>query len=412
MADGDSRDGHSGETDAKQRAPSPWSVRGVSREARAKASKAAARRRQTLGEWVTTALSRAANEELSSGGPSQAAQSPDETNLPTSIDGQAMNTALAEIAHKLADDQRREKALVALAKKIELVNRQSATIATMSARMTRMERQSTALMALIDRLETADRRERAMLALMHQMAESMQRADQRVGKLGSGVSALRAAFAAENRAREKDSLTTSLEPLESTIKGLIDRLPPAEAQVEPEAPPPPAQPVVSAAEPELPQEAPGSEEGSAETEDTGAKAEAPESEAATEETAGASESARNEPIIERLAERAAEQEAEPDKDDVGEDETPPDGPETGALSETQDEPDGADEPSAPAENEKPHQELIEPETKAAEPPEVEGRAAYDYETLNRHAIENTRRLTGKEPERKKRRGFFGWGRGA
>ena len=51
----------------KPKPPSPWSVRGVSREARAKASKAASRRRETIGEWVTNALTQVANEELGTG---------------------------------------------------------------------------------------------------------------------------------------------------------------------------------------------------------------------------------------------------------------------------------------------------------------------------------------------------------
>ncbi len=46
---------------------SPWSVRGVSQEARAKAARAAARRRMTIGAWVTGALTSAANAELGVG---------------------------------------------------------------------------------------------------------------------------------------------------------------------------------------------------------------------------------------------------------------------------------------------------------------------------------------------------------
>ena len=47
--------------------PSPWSVRGVSQEARANAARAAARRRMTIGAWVTGALTSAANAELGVG---------------------------------------------------------------------------------------------------------------------------------------------------------------------------------------------------------------------------------------------------------------------------------------------------------------------------------------------------------
>ena len=54
--------------------PPPWSVRGVSQEARAKAARAAARRRMTIGAWVTGALTSAANAELGVGHGTQAAR--------------------------------------------------------------------------------------------------------------------------------------------------------------------------------------------------------------------------------------------------------------------------------------------------------------------------------------------------
>ena len=56
--------------------PSPWSVRGVSQEARAKAARAAARRRMTIGAWVTGALTSAANAELGVGGSAAATAAP------------------------------------------------------------------------------------------------------------------------------------------------------------------------------------------------------------------------------------------------------------------------------------------------------------------------------------------------
>ena len=61
--------GTTGDSGVKRRArgPTPWSVRGVSQEARAKTAKAAHRRGETMGEWVTNALIRAADAELGSG---------------------------------------------------------------------------------------------------------------------------------------------------------------------------------------------------------------------------------------------------------------------------------------------------------------------------------------------------------
>lgn len=52
---------------ARAKAPSPVSVRGISRKACARASKVAARQHETIGEWVTKALTQATNEKLSTG---------------------------------------------------------------------------------------------------------------------------------------------------------------------------------------------------------------------------------------------------------------------------------------------------------------------------------------------------------
>ena len=93
------------ESTAKYRAkaPSPWSVRGVAREARSKVAKAAARRRETIGEWVTNALNRAANEELGIG--------PRLEQLEKRNDAIAALTLLAE---RLESAEQREKSLLAM----------------------------------------------------------------------------------------------------------------------------------------------------------------------------------------------------------------------------------------------------------------------------------------------------------
>jgi len=323
-----------------------------------------------------------------------------------------MSTALTEIASQMANDHRREKALVALAKKIDVVSRQGTAITTISTRITRMERQSTALLTLIDRLDASDRRERAMIALMQRMAEGMQRNDRRLGAISDSVSALHAAVVAKSREQDTDSLTSSLQPLESTIQGLIDRLPPAEQTV--------------------------LDTNALDTHVPDAAAVTPPDEASPEPGVPADETAQKDQHIQNIAEPtdAASTDSAPVAEDTKPDETvesdesaaptepdnvdnDPEGPVAPPIepAEPIDTTASTDEtpPEAgdvePIEDEK-RQEIMEPVLKSAAsgnlPAEVEGRATYDYDTLNRHAIENTRRLGTKSPERKKRRGLFGW----
>ena len=99
--------------------PSPWSVRGVSREARAKASKAAARRRQTIGEWVTNALTQVANEELGTG-PRREQMYGAQGGLPAVPD---------------QDETPLGKALLALAERFERSEKRNAAFASLAERM-------------------------------------------------------------------------------------------------------------------------------------------------------------------------------------------------------------------------------------------------------------------------------------
>ena len=60
----------------------PWSVRGVSREARAKAARAAAQQHMTIGEWVTRTLITAADRDLGLAPPEPSETSTTTDNLP------------------------------------------------------------------------------------------------------------------------------------------------------------------------------------------------------------------------------------------------------------------------------------------------------------------------------------------
>ncbi|MEM7124082.1 MAG: hypothetical protein AAF563_22585 [Pseudomonadota bacterium] len=74
----------------------PWSVRGVSREARAKAARAAAHRHMTIGEWVTQVLVAAADRDLGTATDEPAPSEPSGgSNLPATNSGTERELAQA-----------------------------------------------------------------------------------------------------------------------------------------------------------------------------------------------------------------------------------------------------------------------------------------------------------------------------
>ena len=155
-------DSGTGETGNKARAkaPSPWSVRGVSREARAKASKAAAQRRETIGEWVTNALTQAANEELGTGprrDPSQYGRA----GLPASTaqDETPLGKALLALAERFERSEARNEAIVSLAERMEGAEYKGGEVSVMAEQIGLVEQRSRALTVLVERLESAEKRE-------------------------------------------------------------------------------------------------------------------------------------------------------------------------------------------------------------------------------------------------------------
>lgn len=84
----------------------PWSIRGVSREARARAAKAARRQRMTMGEWVDSVLTSSANAELSSRPP--AGQAPPAADTPTAGAGAPLAVGVEGLAQRLVSVERRE----------------------------------------------------------------------------------------------------------------------------------------------------------------------------------------------------------------------------------------------------------------------------------------------------------------
>ncbi len=153
--------GTTGKSGVKRRArgPAPWSVRGVSQEARAKTAKAAQRRGETMGEWVTNALIQAADAELGSdpqpleqnGGqppaPSPAVETkPAVSTSPGGIESEALLSALER---RLAQLRRSERA-----------------VADDGMSEPELEAMARALLALAQRGERSARHERLVRSLL------------------------------------------------------------------------------------------------------------------------------------------------------------------------------------------------------------------------------------------------------
>ncbi len=143
------------ERDAKARAKvlSPWSVRGVPREARSNVAKAAARRRETIGEWVTNALTQAANEELEIG-----------PRREWPIDVQVGLPAGSEQGKPPLDNE-----LLALAKRFERSEQRNDAIASLTK--------------LAEGLESAEQREKSLLAMIQIVAERAERGEERIANI-------------------------------------------------------------------------------------------------------------------------------------------------------------------------------------------------------------------------------------
>ena len=213
----------------KAKPPSPWSVRGVSREARAKAGKAASRRRETIGEWVTNALTQVANEELGSG-PRSGQVLHSKGGLPTGIDQDEtpLGKALLALAERFERSEKRNEAIVSLAERMEGAEYGGRDVSVMAKQTGIVEQRSRALTLLVDRLESAERRENSLLTLMHGVAERAERGEERIAAVTRGLADLALNLEAalnRNSAHTAQTISNSMAPLENAVNALGNRLP-------------------------------------------------------------------------------------------------------------------------------------------------------------------------------------------
>jgi hypothetical protein len=233
---------------SRAKAPSPWSVRGVSREARAKAAKAAARRRETIGEWVTNALTQAANDELGTG-PRRETSANVKAGLPAGPeqDETPLGKALLALAERFERAEKRNDALVSLARRVDGIEHGGHGVSAMAEQMGLVEQRSRALTLLVDRLEAAEQREKSLLTLMHSVAERAERGEERIAAITRGLADLAVKLEAalhQNRVQTAESISTSMAPLENAVHALSSRVAaaPQAAPQQPQAATPPSAP--------------------------------------------------------------------------------------------------------------------------------------------------------------------------
>ena len=243
MADNPAEKGTGASADGnKPRAkpPSPWSVRGVSREARAKASKAASRRRETIGEWVTNALTQVANEELGTGprrdyGPNV------QSGLPASPihDESALGKALLALAERFERSEKRNEAINSLTGGSEGGAYGGREVSVMAEQIGLVEQRSRALSLLVERLESSEKRENSLLTMMQTVAERAERGEERIATITRGLADLALNLETvlnRSNSRTAQNISNSVAPLEDAVNALGNRMSSAAARAEPEAP--------------------------------------------------------------------------------------------------------------------------------------------------------------------------------
>lgn len=203
----------------------PWSVRGISQEARAKAAKAAARRRMTIGEWVDTALITLANSELGSGagGPSAAAEP---------ATGEASGSALQVTAQGSPE---LVQAIETLTRQIEQNSASEQAVTALVERLDSLARTDETMAAFANRFAELDRRDRTLLALADRLVGNEQKNEQRLVTLASAINVLASRLNGGEQTGASgitaDALARSLAPLKAALDDLASRvnggLPPA-----------------------------------------------------------------------------------------------------------------------------------------------------------------------------------------
>ena len=219
--------------------------RRLKRSPRQSEQMAAARRRETIGEWVTNALTQAANEELGTGprrDPSQYGRA----GLPASTaqDETPLGKALLALAERFERSEARNEAIVSLAERMEGAEYKGGEVSVMAEQIGLVEQRSRALTVLVERLESAEKRENSLLTLMHGVAERAERGEERITAVTRGLADLALSLESaltRNNVRTAQSISNSVAPLEDAVNALGNRMSSTSPRAAQEAPPAAAQ---------------------------------------------------------------------------------------------------------------------------------------------------------------------------
>lgn len=196
----------------------PWSVRGVTREARAKAAKAAERRRMTIGEWVTNALITVANDELGRGTPGAATSVMAEEAAGGTLQLHSQKTP-AQIPVELT------VAVETLTRRIEESGEREKAVGDLVERLDALVHADHSVTRLTDRVAGLDGRDRDLAATSERLVATERSTEQRLAVLTSAVVALgdRLEWAKETKARAAtvDDVAHAIAPLRMAIDSYI-----------------------------------------------------------------------------------------------------------------------------------------------------------------------------------------------
>lgn len=229
----------------KQRAP--WSIRGVSEEARAKATKAAAREHRSVGDWVSDALLHVSDRD------------PGDRKPPT----RAAETAAPAAAARTEPDDI-AKAVDSLTRHIEESRKSEQAFASLVEHLDGLERAEQQMSELAKRFSDLDQRDNALLALSRRVVDSQSKNEQRLSALTTAISLLAdRVYTSEDRPAQSGgeidrsiaSIIGALGTLAANVSGAPgappapagdDQAPDPGREVAGEAPPPPAPPPADA----------------------------------------------------------------------------------------------------------------------------------------------------------------------
>jgi hypothetical protein len=167
----------------------PWSVRGVAREARAKAARAAHRRHMTIGEWLTETVIRAADRDLGEGGA-------EATTTPAGLPATTERTGdLAGALGALVQHLEKGGGEAVLAHRIErteavLTGRMEQLAAAMYGVMQTVERNATKPVEIDHRAQAIAEEQARMAEQMALMASAEQRRQEQMGAIAEALTLL------------------------------------------------------------------------------------------------------------------------------------------------------------------------------------------------------------------------------